>query len=71
MSEAAMPGGHPGESLVPPATGEAAVDEALRSLADLESVPVDGHHDRLARAHEALQAALEKGSVAQHPADPG
>ncbi len=71
MSEAATPGVHPGESLVPPATGDTAVDDALRSLADLELAPVDGHHDRLARAHEALQAALEKGSVAQDPADPG
>jgi hypothetical protein len=66
-----MPGVDPGESLDPPATGDIAVDDALRTLADLESTPVDGHYDRLARAHESLQAALEKGSVPQDPAEPG
>jgi hypothetical protein len=43
----------------PPATGDAAVDEALADLAELNAVPLTEHHDRLARAHEVLRSALE------------
>ena len=70
MTEASVPDVDSGEPPVP-ATGNAAVDDALGSLVDLDSAPVDAHHDRLARAHEALQAALDKGSGSQDPADLG
>jgi hypothetical protein len=46
--------------LKPPRTGIAAVDDALLGLADLGSAPVGEHHDRLAKAHEVLQAALDQ-----------
>ncbi|HWI00569.1 MAG TPA: hypothetical protein VNT27_09565 [Propionibacteriaceae bacterium] len=62
MSEAPVRGVDAGERPHPPATGDTAVDEALNGLADLDSAPVHAHHDQLARAHEALQAALEEGS---------
>ena len=71
MSEALQPRVDLGETPIPPATGNSAVDEALSTLVDLYSAPVDAHHDRLARAHEALQAALDQGSVPQDPADLG
>ena len=45
----------------PPRTGIDAVDDALLGLADLGSAPLGEHHDRLARAHEVLQAALDQG----------
>jgi hypothetical protein len=48
----------PGTS--PPLTGHAAVDEALSGLADLGSTPLADHHDRLAKAHEMLQEALDR-----------
>jgi hypothetical protein len=48
----------PGTS--PPLTGHAAVDEALGGLADLGSTPLADHHDRLAKAHETLQEALDR-----------
>ena len=70
MSEAVLPGSDPAERPDPPATGETAIDEALRSLVDLDSKPVHVHHDRLARAHEALQAALEEGSARQAAINP-
>lgn len=44
----------------PPLTGHAAVNEALRGLADLGSTPLADHHDRLAKAHEALHEALDR-----------
>jgi hypothetical protein len=44
----------------PPLTGHAAVNEALRGLADLGSTPLADHHDRLAKAHETLQEALDR-----------
>jgi hypothetical protein len=71
MSEASLSRVDPDEVPVPPATGNSAVDQALSTLVDLDSAPVDAHHDRLARAHEALQAALDKGSDPQDPADLG
>jgi hypothetical protein len=53
---------HSPEPLIkPPATGIAAVDDALLGLADLGSAPLGEHHDRLAKAHEVLQAALDQG----------
>jgi hypothetical protein len=48
----------PGTS--PPLTGQAVVDEALRGLADLGSTPLADHYDQLAKAHEALQEALDR-----------
>ena len=44
----------------PPQTGHAAIDDALRELADLASAPLADHHDRLANAHEALDEALDR-----------
>jgi hypothetical protein len=44
----------------PPQTGHPAVDDALAGLADLESAPLAEHHDRLAKAHEVLQEALDR-----------
>lgn len=41
-----------------PRTGEPEVDRALESLQGLESAPLADHHDRLARVHEDLHAAL-------------
>jgi hypothetical protein len=46
----------------PPATGNPAIDAALAGLTDLDSAPLGDHHDRLARAQAALQAALEADS---------
>jgi hypothetical protein len=43
-----------------PATGVPAIDDALQSLPGLQSTPLAEHHDRLARAHEALHVALER-----------
>ena len=43
-----------------PSTGEPIVDDALRDLPELSSTPLAEHHDRLARAHEALHVALER-----------
>ena len=43
-----------------PTTGDPHIDEALRGLRDLPSIPLGEHHDRLAQVHEALQAALER-----------
>lgn len=59
MTEA---GGRPDADTPPPVTGEAAVDEAMAGLADLGSVPVPDHHDRLARAHEALHQVMHPSS---------
>jgi hypothetical protein len=44
-----------------PQTGNAAVDDALLELAALAQAPLAEHHDRLARAHEVLQEALDRG----------
>ena len=44
----------------PPQTGNADVDDALLGLADLAHAPLAEHHDRLAKAHEALQEALDR-----------
>jgi hypothetical protein len=41
-------------------TGHAAIDDALRGLADLASAPLADHHDRLAKAHEVLDEALHR-----------
>ncbi len=50
----------PSAVLVPPTTGEAVVDDALLGLAELASVPLAGHPDHLARAHERLHQALHR-----------
>lgn len=50
-----------------PATGEPQVDRALESLQGIESAPLSEHHDRLARVHEELHAALN----ADHSASDG
>jgi hypothetical protein len=42
----------------PPLTGVVDVDGALAELGDLRAIPVQEHHDRLARAAEALHEAL-------------
>ena len=49
----------PNEVPTPPPTGDATIDDALRELADLASAPLSDHHDRLAKAHEALHEALD------------
>ena len=43
-----------------PSTGDPTIDDALQDLHDLPSTPLAEHHDRLARAHEALHVALER-----------
>ena len=43
-----------------PSTGDPTIDDALQDLHDLPSTPLAEHHDRLAQAHEALHAALER-----------
>jgi hypothetical protein len=50
-----------------PATGDSAVDDALRLLGDLRSMPLAEHHDRLARAHEALHRTLERSGGEPDP----
>jgi hypothetical protein len=70
MSEPLMREVDPSDRPDPPVTGDVAVDEAVRSLADLDSAPLHAHHDRLARTHEALQAALESGSGRQDTTNP-
>jgi hypothetical protein len=55
-------GGPPPAEAPPPVTGEAAVDEAMAGLADLGSIPVADHHERLARAHEALHQVMHPSS---------
>lgn len=52
---------HPESSATPPQTGDPAVDDAIGGLADLASAPLTEHHDRLARAQERLQEALDRG----------
>jgi hypothetical protein len=47
-------------AIKPPQTGNAAVDDALLGLTDLAQAPLAEHHDRLAKAHEALQEALDR-----------
>jgi hypothetical protein len=51
----------PESSTTPPETGNRAVDDALGGLADLASAPLADHHDRLAKAQETLQEALDRG----------
>jgi hypothetical protein len=51
----------PESSTAPSETGNPAVDDALRGLADLASAPLSEHHDRLAKAQEMLQEALDRG----------
>jgi hypothetical protein len=58
----------PGTS--PPPTGQPAVDDALRELADLGSAPLADHHDRLAKAHEALHEALDRPDSQRDDGEP-
>lgn len=50
----------PNADQVGPETGDAEIDGALAQLADLGSMPLGEHHDRLARAHEVLHSALDR-----------
>ena len=50
-----------------PSTGDPAIDEAVQDLHDLPSRPLGEHHDRLARAHEALHVALERSGDEPNP----
>jgi hypothetical protein len=50
-----------------PSTGDPTIDEVLRGLADVQSLPLAQHHDRLARAHEALHLALERSGDEPDP----
>ena len=47
----------------PPSAGQAeehpALAAALQEVADLDDRPLAEHHERLSRAHEALQAVLD------------
>lgn len=63
-------GDHQAGPVVPPApeTGHDRVDPVLTELEGLDDQPVADHHDRLARAHEALHGVLFDQS---DPADHG
>ena len=50
----------PNDVTSPAATGHATIDDAMRALVDLGSVPLSDHHDRLAKAHETLHEALDR-----------
>ena len=52
---------------VVPSTGNPTIDEALQGLQDLPSKPLVEHHDRLARAHEALHVAFERSGDEPDP----
>jgi len=47
----------------PPSTGDAEIDRALSELADLPSMPLSEHHDRLAAVHEVLHQALDRDEL--------
>ncbi len=44
----------------PPTTGDAVIDQALARLSDLDAAPLSEQHERLSRAHEVLQQALNR-----------
>ena len=60
----------PNEMTNPPLTGNVTIDDALRGLADLASAPLSDHHDRLAKAHEALHEALDPPEDQSEHAEP-
>jgi hypothetical protein len=60
----------PNEVSILPLTGNAKIDDALRGLADLASAPLTDHHDRLAKAHEAMHEALDPSEDQSGPAEP-
>jgi hypothetical protein len=60
----------PNEVISPPLTGNATIDDALLGLADLASSPLSDHHDRLAKAHEALHEALDPPEDQSEHAEP-
>jgi hypothetical protein len=68
MTDGSMTSADHGEVFGPPETGNSEIDQALADLADLESVPLQHHHDRLAQAQARLQAALEAGTDIQQDA---
>ena len=43
-----------------PQTGDAEIDRALAGLADLPTMPLNEHHDRLTSVHEVLHRALDR-----------
>lgn len=49
--------------LTPPPLDHPQVNEALARVADLDAVPLEQHHERLAGVHEVLHEVL-------HPAAP-
>ena len=44
----------------PPLTDDAAIDDALLGLGELEATPLTEHHARLAQVHEVLHTALDR-----------
>ncbi len=58
--------GPSGPTTPPGATGDPAIDAALADLDDLDEAAVSEHHDRLARAHETLHAALDRPDGNRH-----
>ena len=60
----------PNEMTSPPVTGHVTVDDALGRLEDLASAPLSEHHDRLAKAHEALHEALDASDDQSEHAEP-
>jgi hypothetical protein len=61
----------PDPATSPPQTGHAQIDDALRGIADLASAPLADHHDRLAKAHEVLDAALHRPDNQANHAESG
>ena len=48
----------PEQRTTPPQTSDESIDEALRSVAEIEQRPLSEHHDQLVSAHEVLHQAL-------------
>ncbi len=65
MSGPDAPGGPEPEAPQAPQTGDQRVDDALRSVADLDGSPVDEHAERLTAAHGALQEVLRQPTEPQ------
>ena len=51
----------PEPTIAPPQTGHPGIDDALVELSELASTPLAEHHDRLAKVHEVLREALDRG----------
>lgn len=54
------------EFITAPVTGDAEIDHALASVADLTEVPLHEHHGRLQAAQDTLVRALESSREAPH-----